>query len=300
MQKFISRTIGGNNRIGDYVSMIIALILSQVIGGLCFYGYLNYTGLIDLGKLCFDYVPPAAMLFFSFLPFILSLAAFLIFAPKTHKRPLISFINSEKRVRWKYFLFSFFISLSILILIEIIFYFSGHESYQFSFNYKTFFFLLAIILLLLPIQVTFEEIIFRGYLMQWFSIYTKHTWIIILFVSLLFALLHSSNPEFDYYNNNLLYISFLSSGIFLCVVTILSNGLELAIGVHLANNFINLLIITPKHSLMGAPVLASYDLGDTQFIIRTIIEVVVYIVLIFVFYKRFKLMNWKAVFVNKP
>src|SRR5659263_611615 len=54
-------------------------------------------------------------------------------------------------------------------------------------------------LTLIPFQAGFEEILFRGYLIQGFAYLSRNRWLPIVATSVLFGLMHALNPEVKEY-----------------------------------------------------------------------------------------------------
>ncbi len=118
---------------------------------------------------------------------------------------------------------------------------SMHDSSDIVFQFQpvNFFILLLIALLFLPFQTSFEELFFRGYLMQGSTLLFQSKWGALLFTSLLFGAMHLSNPEIDNFGLWVALPQYVFMGLFLGYITLKDNGLELAIGVHAANNIIS-------------------------------------------------------------
>jgi hypothetical protein len=140
-------------------------------------------------------------------------------------------------------LFSFGVWLALGILLELTLYLLIPDNYILTFQLKKFIPLLLIGLFLLPIQTTTEELVFRGYLMQGLSNVIKHKWAVILITSLLFSAIHSANPEIEKFGFWTMQLYYLGAGLFLGLITVLDEGLELAIGVHAATNFYGAVIV---------------------------------------------------------
>lgn len=83
-----------------------------------------------------------------------------------HKRRFISLINTVSKVEWGRILKGagiWFVILAAGSLIELII---DPSSVKVTFNPSTFIFLLLLSLMVFPLQASFEELFFRGYLMQ--------------------------------------------------------------------------------------------------------------------------------------
>lgn len=122
-------------------------------------------------------------------------------------------------------------------------YFSNPQDYILQFDLPKFAVLAVIALLLIPLQTSFEEYFFRGYLMQGLGIITKNRWFPLVFTSVVFGLMHISNPEVGKLGP-VIMIYYIGTGFFLGIITLMDEGLELAIGFHAANNLITALLVT--------------------------------------------------------
>jgi len=88
-----------------------------------------------------------------------------------------------------------------------------------------------------------EELFFRGYLLQGIGLLVKNRWIPLIITSILFGLIHSSNPEIEKFGFWTMQVYYLSAGLLLGVVTLMDDSLELALGVHAATNFIGAVLV---------------------------------------------------------
>ena len=95
----------------------------------------------------------------------------------------------------------------------------------------------------------------RGYLLQAIGLLTRFAWIPWLLTSLFFAALHSLNPEIEAYGFGIMILGYLSMGLFLGWLTLRYAGLEIAIGVHIANNLYASLLVTFPNSAIPSPAL---------------------------------------------
>lgn len=154
-----------------------------------------------------------------------------------HKRPFKSLITPLQTINYQKILFSFGFWLLLSIVFESILYAMHPESYTIRFNWSSFIPLFLIGLFILPIQTTAEELVFRGYLLQAIIHFYKAPWFALLITSILFGMIHSANPEIQEYGFVPMQLYYISAGLFLGIITILDDGLELAIGIHAAINF---------------------------------------------------------------
>jgi membrane protease YdiL (CAAX protease family) len=170
-----------------------------------------------------------------------------------HHKKFISFINARKHVRWKSLVKGAFLWILILGLFSLPSLILDPGSFKVTFNIYSFSFLLILSILTFPIQAFFEEIFFRGYLMQGFSLIFKRAIFPLIITSLLFGLMHFFNGTNTDQSLNIV-ISTTIMGLMWGLVTLADNGIELAAGSHIANNLYVALIFNPEDSgLTGIP-----------------------------------------------
>jgi hypothetical protein len=96
---------------------------------------------------------------------------------------------------------------------------------------------------MIPLQTSFEEYLFRGYLMQGIGVLAKNRWLPLIITSVVFGGLHLANPEVDKLGN-VIMIYYIGTGFFLGIMTLMDEGMELALGFHAGNNLITALLVT--------------------------------------------------------
>ncbi|QQS66241.1 MAG: CPBP family intramembrane metalloprotease [Chlorobiota bacterium] len=248
MENFISNSKYQKNKAGWYLlGTITYLIFSGVIMALPLYFIMNYyeVSSFSLNKPLIESLNLLIGIVFSFLGGIIGLKLMFKYI---HKSTLQNIISTSNKIRINRIVWGFVILFSFNIMTDIINYLFNPDDYQFlglsSFRVIMFF----AFLILIPIQAGAEELLCRGYLMQGIFRTTKSVWTSIILQSLIFALLHSANPEVLKFNPIYIYLSYISTGIFFGLLTIFDNGIELAIGMHAASNIYSLSIINYKNS----------------------------------------------------
>ncbi len=170
-------------------------------------------------------------------------AFYFIFKP-LHQREFRTLVTPNSRVDWGKIFFGFGLWLALSLGLEVVAYLMQPDHYSFQFKINTFIPLVIISVLLLPIQTSTEEFIFRGYLMQGIGnssllsklgVNSKITALVV--TSLLFGLVHSMNPEIQEFGFGIMQSYYISAGLVLGIMTLMDDGLELALGVHAATNF---------------------------------------------------------------
>ena len=183
------------------------------------------------------------LLFASFITWHLAL---LIIISLLHSRSYSSLIGEKKTLNWKQFRLAMFVTLFFAIfgLITIPF-----ESILFSQNYlpkikvsdfKDWLPWVLPACIVIFIQVSAEEMLFRGYLLQQLRARFESYWIWAVIPSILFGIAHCDFSTFE--NNTYLYILNASIfGVLASILTAQSNNISYALGMHFINNVLGVL-----------------------------------------------------------
>jgi len=198
---------------------------------------------------------PNSGLVMMLFPFVAGLVTFVLLVYSLNNRTIKQTINGTNKIRWSHF----FISGLIWLMFSAIYLFvyMKIDPSNFTINNTTvsLIILIVITILFIPFQAAFEEVLFRGYLMQGFTAVMKNRWFPLIMTSLMFALMHAFNPEvreFGFYTMMPQYIVF---GLIFGVITILDDGIEAAMGAHTANNIFLCIMVTNKSSALQTPAL---------------------------------------------
>jgi hypothetical protein len=153
----------------------------------------------------------------------------------------------------------------LAILAETIFYALHPGNYEFQFRSDRFWVLLVISLIMFPIQTSWEELVFRGYLMQGISLIAPLRWIPLLLTSAAFGLMHLANEEVAAFGVGTTMVYFIGTGLFLGIVTLMDDSLELALGIHAATNiYASICVSFAESSLKTSSLfrMKSVDMGE--------------------------------------
>ncbi len=189
------------------------------------------------------------------VPFIIGIITLLLLIKPLNGRSFISLFNGGGKIRWNKFAMSTFIWL---ILMGVYLYFSiQSDPGNFRLNNTTIslVWLIIIAVLLIPFQSSFEEILFRGYLMQGAGSWFGNKWMPLIITSVLFALMHSFNPEIKEFGFWIMMPQYIVFGLTFGLTTILDDGIEVAMGAHTANNMFLSIFITQESSALQTPAL---------------------------------------------
>ena len=231
--------------LGTFITVILFIVISLIYSIYNMsHGYLG-----DISSILSN---PLFMLVMVAVEYIVSFLLFYICVKILHKRTLISLINTVGRISWMKMLKGAVIWTAIMAAFTIvpILIWSGESGYSITFNSKTFGFLMILTIITFPIQASFEEIFFRGYLMQGFGLLSKKPVIPLLATSVIFALMHFFNGT-DTTMSLVIVSSTFIMGLMLGTIALGENRIETAMGVHIANNMFIALIYNSSDSGLG-------------------------------------------------
>ncbi len=153
-----------------------------------------------------------------------------------HHRPLLSLVTATGRIDWQRIKRGALVWVTIAAALSVIEFVLFRDRFYLSFDAVQFFPFLLLVLLLTPLQCAAEELVFRGYAMQGFARLTRSPALIAILSSLVFTLPHLLNPEAQRHGLLIMGANYFAIGMLLATITLRDGRLELAIGMHAANN----------------------------------------------------------------
>lgn len=198
------------------------------------------------------FLPWAANYLINSIPFFFLLIGILIATEWIHQRKFLTLINPTGLIQWTCLTLGFrvwFFILSIQLLAEFLW---MPQHFEWSFHPLQWLTFLSIALILTPLQTSTEELLFRGYFLQAMGQLIKQPAILAIATSLPFAMAHFNNSEM---NRGSVWtgLTYGVLSLFLAAVTLKDNRLELALGIHAANNLFILLIANSADSSLRSP-----------------------------------------------
>lgn len=210
-----------------------------------------------------------------------------------HKKTLTSLLTGFQKFRFKRFWFAFALWGTLVSVAVAIKYFSDPANMTFDLNMPGFLFSLLLMVIFMPIQTGIEEVIFRGYLIQGLAQIFKSGLIPLVITSLLFGLAHMSNPEVQAFGWPIMLSYFVFFALFMGALTLLDEGLELAFGIHFANNIVSSILVNSQDS-----VIKPYSLFEEK-TSNPYIEIVLWffmaLITFGIFWKRYRWTNFKLI-----
>jgi len=182
-------------------------------------------------------------LFLMLFGFAVGLVAIFLVVKYYHNQPFVEATTTRKKIDWGRFGFGFGLIAFTTLLFTTLDYYNNPGDYELQFKLVPFLILAVIALIMIPLQTSFEEYLFRGYLMQGLGALARNKWVPLLVTSFVFGGLHYFNPEVDKMGN-IVMIYYIGTGLFLGIITLMDEGMELALGFHAGNNMIAALLVT--------------------------------------------------------
>jgi len=209
-----------------------------------------------------------------------------------HQQSIVSLTTSRKRIDWKRIFYAFFLWGGITVLLTGIDIYFSPDDYVLNFDLSKFAVLAIIGISLIPLQTSFEEYMFRGHMMQGLGILTKRKWVPLVVTSILFGVMHIANPEVEKLGYQIM-VFYIGTGFFLGIITLMDEGLELALGFHAANNLFGALLVTADWTAFQTDSLF-IDTGEPELGAGIFFPLlIIYPLLTLLFARKYKWNNWQ-------
>lgn len=297
---FLEQVYTGKNQWYLYVLTLLIVFTALQIGSLPLVAYMAYSHpeSLQTGNIAVA-TGTNIGLALTLFSFAVGLFALLLCVKYIHQKPYISIITARRKIDWKRIFFAAGIWGILTIATFVIQYFTTDTSeIQFQFEPYRFLGLLLISLALFPFQTSCEEVLFRGYLMQWAALLFKYRWVAVLLTGVLFGIIHGANPEVEAYGMLVALPQYILMGLILGYVAVKDDGMELSLGLHMANNIIAAITFTSDASALQTSALFK-DLNPTASHWDTLVMLIAGILFIWICNRKYhfghKVDLWKKI-----
>jgi membrane protease YdiL (CAAX protease family) len=261
---YFDQAKNGKNSWWRYVlGIIIVIFFAQFIGSipftflLVYYASVNNVNFDIDSEHLLEQVYKAHPILSNILlnvTFIFSFVAIWLVVKLLHKRNFVTLITPAKKINFKKIMKASLVWMVFMVFSNCIAYLISLNNPEIKYEFNIGFFsngwgivFIFFSIFLTFFQTTFEELFFRGYLAQWISLKFSKL-VTLIFTSLIFGSLHLFNPENSF--GIWLSISYFLSGVFLAGLVWIDDSLETAIGVHWANNWFFVAILSSTNSVL--------------------------------------------------
>lgn len=281
------------------VGVIVIFVAWQIVGMIPLLVFLGIE-MVNGAALTTDISAMAELLgnnlflFLMLISFAVGLVGVIMSSKYLHKQSFTHLTTARKKIDWSRVWFIFIVWGIFSVGSTILSYYFSTDDYVYALNVKPFVILCVIVVVLIPLQTSFEEYLFRGYLMQGLAVTFKNRWLPLIITSVGFGLLHGLNPEVDKLGP-IMMVFYIGTGLVLGIMTLMDDGLELALGFHAANNMFTALLVTSDWSALQTDALLTYTADPQKMAISEIVApvLIVYPILLLVLSKKYGWTNWK-------
>jgi uncharacterized protein len=236
--------------------------------------------------------------FLLLLSFAVGLAALFLVVRFLHNQKIREATTTRKKVDWGRFFFGFSIIAVFTVVTVMVDYNLQPEDYLWNFDMVPFLILAAIALIMVPLQTSFEEYLFRGYLLQGIGVLAGNRWVPLIITSVIFGGLHAFNPEVQKLGY-IIMVYYIGTGFLLGIMTLMDEGLELALGFHAGNNLVGALLVTADWTAFETNSVLK-DVSDPSAGLDILLPVlIVYPIFLFLMAKTYRWTNWKEKLFGK-
>jgi membrane protease YdiL (CAAX protease family) len=226
-------------------------------------------------------VEPALSFAVPMLASVLFLISIFLAIRFIHQRPFRTLITPARIIAWRRFFQGFmvwFVLSGLMSLAEAILY-PGRYVWTLDLHRYIPFALLALVLI--PIQTSAEELFFRSYILQAVGLRLRNIWMLSAISGFLFMMPHLLNPEARLNYGLMGFYYFIIGGV-MAYITLRDGRLELALGLHAANNLFSALFANYTVTVMPTPSLFTVKTLDVVYSVSAAVLGLIVFVLIFV------------------
>ncbi|MBV7268325.1 CPBP family intramembrane glutamic endopeptidase [Winogradskyella luteola] len=239
--------------------------------------------------------PANLSLIINLAPFVFLLLLLFILVRYVHQRSILSLTTARPKVDYKRILFSFLMVCTFTLVTFFIGYSIDSSELVFQFDAKKFAILFLISIILFPFQISLEEYLFRGYLMQHIGVMVKNKWFPLILTSVLFGIAHAANPEVGAVGFWKMMIFYVGTGLLLGIMTLMDDGLELALGFHLGNNLLASLLVTADWTALQTDAIFKSTADPSMSLLSEILMpvLIIYPIMLLILSKKYNWKNWQ-------
>lgn len=298
---YIQQVYKGKNELWMFLITVVVTAGLFIANLIFFLFFSDGIDIMEEQRKMMEFIPSKNFwLAFNLVPFAILLGLLFLLVKFMHKRSILSLTTARTKVDWKRVAFAFFLIVGITVGSFALSYFSDPSQVVWQFDPVKFTILLIISLLLFPLQIGLEEYLFRGYMMQHIGAFVKNRWFPLLITSILFGVFHGANPEVEEMGL-IVMVFYIGTGLLLGIMTLMDDGLELALGFHFGNNLMAAILVTSNWSALQTDALFKYTAEEaTGEVLEIIVPVlVIYPIILLIMAKVYKWKNWRAKLFGK-
>ena len=258
---FAWQALRGQRGLGRFLAVILAVTAGLLLGSRPFVALLRSSEVVRQRGLGGAVPAPDALglrawMFYGLqlLPFAVCLLALGVAVRWLHRRPVRSLVTGRARaLRWRRIGAAALAWSLLMVAVDLAEAYALGRAYAIAFEPATFWPVAAVLLALIPLQIAFEELAIRGYLLQAATAASGRAWLGVAVSAVVFAGLHLGNPEVRAFGLPVMLAYYSAVALFLGGLAVLDDGLELPLGIHLATNLYSTLVVNFSSSALPTP-----------------------------------------------
>lgn len=287
MNTYLDLVHQGRNDWWRYVlAVLLILCMWQILGAipsifLLILAMANGISMGNIGTGSLPGVDPAVSFVVLMLASVFFVLGMYLAVRLIHRRPFRTIITPARSIAWGRLFQGFgvwFVLAGLTSVVEALLY---PGRYVWTPDLEHFIPFVFLALILVPIQTSAEEFFFRGYILQGVGLRVRNIWALSVISGILFMVPHFLNPEASV-NYALMGLYYFSMGAFLAYITLRDGRLELALGVHAANNLFSALFANYTVTVMPSPSLFTVTVLDAVYSVPAALIGMVIFALLFI------------------
>lgn len=287
MNTYLDLVHQGRNDWWRYVlAVLLILCMWQILGAipsifLLILAMANGISMGNIGTGSLPGVDPAVSFVVLMLASVFFVLGVYLAVRLIHRRPFRTIITPARSIAWGRLFQGFgvwFVLAGLTSVVEALLY---PGRYVWTPDLEHFIPFVFLALILVPIQTSAEEFFFRGYILQGVGLRVRNIWALSVISGILFMVPHFLNPEASV-NYALMGLYYFSMGAFLAYITLRDGRLELALGVHAANNLFSALFANYTVTVMPSPSLFTVTVLDAVYSVPAALIGMVIFALLFI------------------
>ena len=246
-------------------------------------------------------IPNNLALAINLLPFAFLLGMLFLLVYFLHQRSIMSLTTARSKIDFGRIAFAFALVVLLSASTFAVSFYMDSSNMEWNFKLWPFIIMIVISLILFPLQIGFEEYLFRGYLMQQIGIAVQNRWFPLVVTSVFFGLFHSANPEVLEMGYGVMAF-YIGTGFLLGIITLMDDSLELAFGFHLGNNLMACILVTSEYSALQTEALYRYnEVQDSAIVLNEMLVsmAITYPLILLILCKKYKWSGWKEKLTGK-
>ena len=231
--------------------------------------------------------------FLSNFGFIIGIIGIWLTVRLIHKKSLTQVVTGRATFDYNRVIYAIWIGFLLNLVLLLLNIFIFHQDMTFRspnpWEYLTFF-LLAIVFT--SYQASFEEVFFRGYLLQGISLISSNKIVLVIAVSVLFVAAHLINPEIEAIGYTTYVTSIALMAVFFSVVTLFDGGIELAVGYHAINNLWIILVSNTDVTPIPSPSLFELPINRVGLFPDVFMQLALLVAILVIFNRKYRWFSW--------